>query len=245
MRSENLILKGIRISRDGREAVGGVSLVVGSGEIHLLMGPNGSGKSSLANALMGHPRYRITGGAVRLGEQDLTGLKPEERARAGLFLSMQYPPEVSGVVLSEFLRQVVSAPHDRPVGVSEFREDLERQADALGLDRSLLDRGLNEGFSGGEKKRAEMLQLVMMRPKFAVLDETDSGLDVDGLKTVTTAVDGLRRSGTGFLIITHQSAVARHLSPDRVHVMVDGRIVETGGPELAERIEREGYEGFR
>ncbi len=237
----------LKIAREGKEIVKGVSLELKPGEVHVLMGPNGSGKSTLANALMGHPKYQVTSGAIVIDGEDVTKAPPHERARKGLFLSMQAPPEVAGVTLSNFLRTAFNATHEK-LTVLEFRALLKAQMESLKMDPSFASRHLNTGFSGGEKKRAETLQLAVLRPKYAVLDETDSGLDVDALKIVGEGIARLKgglpagRQGTGFLLITHNPRLLDHVTPDFVHVMYDGRIVAEDGRELAEKIGKEGFE---
>ena len=247
-----LELKDLRVSlEDGTEIVKGVDLSVSPGEIHALMGPNGSGKSSLAYALMGHPAYEITGGEALFDGQDLTGLGADERAQLGLFLAFQYPHAVPGVTVTSFLRTAINSirkaradGEDDPVPIKEFRVDLLAAMEHLKIPRELAQRYLNDGFSGGEKKRVEILQMAMLKPRIAVLDETDSGLDIDALKIVATGVKELVGPETGALIITHYQRILNHVEPDFVHVFVDGRIVEEGGPELAHKLEAEGYEAF-
>ncbi len=234
----------LRIGREGKTVVAGVDLSVQPGQIHALMGPNGSGKSSLANALMGHPKYRVLGGSVTLDGRRIDGLRPDQRSRAGLFLSLQYPPEVPGVSVSGFLRAAVNAHRDKPYSALEFHGLLKEKMADLKIAPEFAGRGLNEGFSGGEKKRLEILQLLLLRPKYAVLDETDSGLDVDALKVVTRGIERLRQEGTGILLITHYVRILKYLKPDRVHVMSAGRIIKSGGKELAAAIEKKGYAPF-
>lgn len=236
-----LELKNLHITCDGKEIVHGASLVIPAGEVHALMGPNGSGKSSLANAVMGHPKYSITSGSILMDGDDITSIAVDERSRKGLFLSMQYPPEVQGVRLSHFIRTAVNALREKPLGVLEFRTLLKNAMEKLGMDPSFSSRGVNEGFSGGEKKRAEILQLMMLNPKYAILDETDSGLDVDALKAVTDGINAVRKSGMGILVITHYTRILKYLDPNKVHVMAEGKIVASGAADLADRIEHEGY----
>lgn len=228
----------------GRPVVRGVSMEIPPGEVHALMGPNGSGKTSFALALMGHPRYRVTGRA-RLDGVELLSLPPHERVRAGLFLAFQHPVEVPGVTVYQFLRAAVAAARGREPGLREFYGELEERMRQLELDPSFARRGVNEGFSGGEKKRHEMVQMLLLRPRFAFLDEPDSGLDVDGLKAVARAVNSLRGPHFSCLIITHYPRILKEVPPDRVHVMVEGEIVRSGGPELARLIDEEGYEWLR
>jgi len=239
-----LELKDIRVERDGTPIVNGVSISVPAGSVHALMGPNGSGKSSLANAVMGHPAYALASGTITLDGEDLTGSAPDERSRKGLFLSPQYPPEIPGVTVSSMLRAAVNAHRESPIGVVEFRDTLMRAMKELDIDPAFSGRGLNEGFSGGERKRMEMLQLALLRPKYAILDETDAGLDVDAFRIITDGVERAKKNGTGFLIITHYPRMSEVLKPDAVHVMRDGRIAAEGGPELADRIGKEGYGGI-
>ncbi len=224
----------------------GVNLAVRAGETHAIMGPNGSGKSTLAYSIAGHPRYQITAGTVTLDSVDVLAMTVDERARAGLFLAMQYPVEVPGVSVANFLRTAKTsldgaAPLLRTWG-KELREAMER----LGMDPAFAQRNVNEGFSGGEKKRHEIVQLELLKPKIAILDETDSGLDIDALRVVSAGVNRVREQGeTGVLLITHYTRILRYVRPDYVHVFVDGRIVEEGGPELAEKLEAEGYERYK
>ncbi|MFW5933737.1 MAG: Fe-S cluster assembly ATPase SufC, partial [Actinomycetota bacterium] len=210
-----------------------------------LMGPNGSGKSTLAYAIAGHPAYEVTSGTITWKGTDLTELTPDERARLGVFLAMQYPVEVPGVSLTNFLRTAVNAVNDEDVPVREFMGRLREEMAALGVDDSFLQRSINEGFSGGEKKRFEILQAALLQPQLAVLDETDSGLDVDALKTVAEGVNRLMGPDLGVLIITHYTRILRYIQPDEVHVMFEGRIVASGGPELADELEEHGYENLR
>jgi len=230
---------------DGDEILHGVDLRVAKGETHALMGPNGSGKSTLANTIMGNPSYEITEGRILLDGEDLTEADPDERARAGVFMAFQYPATIPGVSVANFLRMAVNAGREEPIKVKEFGELLRRNMEMLRIDPQFTKRYLNEGFSGGEKKRAEILQLAMLRPEIAVLDETDSGLDVDALRIVSEGVNGLRGPEMGTLIITHYTRILGYVRPDFVHIMLDGRIVREGGPELADQLEAEGYEGTR
>jgi Fe-S cluster assembly ATP-binding protein len=234
---------------DGTEIVKGVDLRIASGEVHAIMGPNGSGKSTLAYAIAGHPAYEITGGRILLDGEDVTEAGADERAQAGLFLAFQYPHAIPGVTVTNFLRQAVNAVRkarnggvDDPMPVPEFRKELLAQMDRLKVSRELASRYLNDGFSGGEKKRVEILQMAILRPKIAVLDETDSGLDIDALKIVASGVNQLVGPDLGALVITHYQRILNYVRPDFVHVFVGGRIVEEGGPELAEKLEASGYE---
>jgi Fe-S cluster assembly ATP-binding protein len=240
-----LEITGLTVAVEGNEILKGVDLAVAKGETHALMGPNGSGKSTLAYAVMGHPAYEITGGTVTFKGTDVTALTPDERARLGLFLAMQYPTEVPGVSLTNFLRTAVNAVRDEEVPVRQFMQMLRKEMDELGAPEQFLQRSVNEGFSGGEKKRFEILQLAVMRPEIAILDETDSGLDIDALKAVAEGVNRLRGPEMGTLIITHYTRILRYITPDHVHVMFEGRIVQSGGPELADALEEKGYEHFK
>ena len=230
---------------DHREILRGVNLTVRDGETHALMGPNGSGKSTLAYAIAGHPKYLITRGSVTLDGEDVLAMSVDSRARAGLFLAMQYPVEVPGVTVSNFLRTAVTAVRGEAPKLRDFVKELRAAMSALSMDPAFAERNLNEGFSGGEKKRHEILQLELLNPKIAILDETDSGLDIDALKVVAEGVNRFREQpGHGVLLITHYTRILRYVKPDFVHVFVAGRIVEEGGPELAELLETEGYEKF-
>src|SRR5436309_12513740 len=228
---------------DATEILKGVDLTVQSGETHAIMGPNGSGKSTLAYSIAGHPRYQVTEGSVTLDGADVLTMTVDERARAGLFLAMQYPVEVPGVSVSNFLRTAVTAVQGEAPKLRTWVKDLNSAFERLAIDSSFKERSVNEGFSGGEKKRFEVLQLELLKPKVAILDETDSGLDVDALKVVSTGVNRVRETGTtGTLLITHYTRILRYIKPDYVHVFVGRRFVEEGGPELADRLEAEGYD---
>jgi Fe-S cluster assembly ATP-binding protein len=231
--------------------VKGIDLRVASNEVHAIMGPNGSGKSTLAYAIAGHPAYQITDGQILLDGDDVTEMEPDERAQRGLFLAFQYPHAIPGVTVTSFLRSAINSirkaragGEDDPVPVKEFRTELLAAMDRLRVPRELAQRYLNDGFSGGEKKRVEILQMAMLKPRIAVLDETDSGLDIDALKIVARGVQDLVSPEMGALVITHYQRILNYIEPDYVHVFVDGRIVEEGGPELAHRLEAEGYEAF-
>ena len=233
---------------DGGEPIlRGVDLTVGRGEVHALMGPNGSGKSTLAHVLLGSPDYEVTAGSIRLHGDDITGWEPDIRAKAGLFLAFQYPQSIPGVSVTNFLRQAMSARRGIDLSVLEVRLALMEWMGRLEMDPAFADRHLNEGFSGGEKKRNEILQMAVLQPEMAVLDETDSGLDIDALRVVARGVQEVRRDhpDLGVLVITHYHRLLDHLAPDVVHLMFEGRIVESGGPELARRIEEEGYDAWR
>ena len=240
-----LEIKGLTVEVEGKQILKGLDLSVSKGETHALMGPNGSGKSTLAYAIMGHPAYAITGGDVLLKGTSVADLAPEERAQAGLFLAMQYPTEIPGVSLTNFLRTAVNAVSEQDVPVRQFMTQLREEMKHLEMDEKFLSRSVNEGFSGGEKKRFEILQMAMLKPEIAVLDETDSGLDVDALRIVSEGVNRMRGPNLGVLIITHYTRILNYITPDHVHVMVDGRVVQSGGPELAEQLEAKGYEHLR
>jgi Fe-S cluster assembly ATP-binding protein len=228
-----------------RPILHGVNLTIGAGEIHALMGPNGSGKSTLAYAIAGHPRYTVTSGSVTLDGVDVLAMSVDERARAGLFLAMQYPVEVAGVSLSNFLRTAATATRGEAPKLRTWVKEVKDAMAGLSMDPSFADRNLNEGFSGGEKKRSEILQMSLLRPRVAVLDEIDSGLDIDALKVVSDGINAVGATGeTGIMLITHYTRILRYVKPQQVHVFVDGRIVEEGGPELADQLEREGYERY-
>ena len=229
----------------GEEILHGVDLRVAKGETHALMGPNGSGKSTLANTIMGNPSYEITEGSIVLNGEDLTEADPDVRARAGIFMAFQYPATIPGVSVANFLRMAVNAGREEAIRVKEFGQLLRKNMDMLRIDPQITKRYLNEGFSGGEKKRAEILQLAMLQPEIAILDETDSGLDVDALRIVSEGVNQLRGPDLGALIITHYTRILSYIRPEFVHIMLDGRIVREGGPELADQLEAEGYEGVR
>jgi Fe-S cluster assembly ATP-binding protein len=238
----------LHVAVDGAEILRGLSLTVGEGEVHALMGPNGSGKSTLANTLLANPAYRVTAGAIRFRGEDVTALPTDERAARGMFLGFQHPEEISGVSVLNFLRQALAVRKGIPdLSVLEVRLALMDWTKRLGMDDRFQERYLNEGFSGGEKKRNEILQMAMMEPDVAILDETDSGLDIDALRLVADGVAEVRRArpGLGILLITHYQRILDHLAPDEVHVLLDGRIVAVGGPELARRIEAEGFEAFK
>ena len=246
-----LKIHNLSVSVEGKEILKGLDLTINQGEVHALMGPNGSGKSTLAYSLMGHPGYEVTGGEVIFQGEDILALAPDERSRKGLFLAFQYPVAIPGVTLANFLRTAINArrraldPDDKGVPIPEFRKMLKEKMDDLKMDHVFAGRYLNDGFSGGEKKRAEILQLAALEPKVAVLDETDSGLDIDALRTVAEGVNALRGPDLGVLIITHYQRILEYIKPDFVHIMFDGRIVESGGPELALQLEEQGYDWIR
>jgi Fe-S cluster assembly ATP-binding protein len=247
-----LEIKNLHVAtEDGTEIVRGLDLAVDSNEVHAMMGPNGSGKSTLAYALMGHPAYQITDGDILLDGESILELEADERAQRGLFLAFQYPHAVPGVTVASFLRSAVNAMRkaandgeDDPVKIPEFRKQLDTAMKELQVPKEIAGRYLNDGFSGGEKKRVEILQMAMLRPRVAVLDETDSGLDIDALRVVASGVRNLVGPETGALVITHYQRILNYVKPDFVHVFVDGRIVREGGPELAEQLEAEGYKAF-
>ncbi|MDA8353710.1 MAG: Fe-S cluster assembly ATPase SufC [Firmicutes bacterium] len=242
--SPKLTINDLHVSIEEKEILKGIDLEINGGEIHAIMGPNGTGKSTLAQALMGHPRYEVTGGQVHLDGEDVLEMEVDERARKGLFLAMQYPSEINGVTNSDFLRSAINAKRGEgnEVSIMKFMKQLDKKMDQLGMDESFANRYLNEGFSGGEKKRNEILQLLMLEPRIAILDEVDSGLDIDALKVVANGVNSMRNPDTGFLIITHYQRLLNYIKPDYVHVVMQGRVVKSGGPELAERLEAEGYD---
>jgi Fe-S cluster assembly ATP-binding protein len=243
VKQPTFVIRDLRVAVEGKQILNGVDLTVNPGEVHALMGPNGSGKSTLANTLMGHPKYVVTGGQVHFQGQDLLVLPPDQRAKLGLFLAFQYPVAIPGVSLGNFLRATVKATQEKPVSALEFRRTLMKKMELLNMDPSFATRYLNEGFSGGEKKRAEVLQMAMLQPKLAVMDETDSGLDIDALRIVAEGVNAITTENPtmGVLIITHYQRILNYIQPDFVHVLVKGRIVRSGGKELVERLEREGY----
>ncbi len=246
-----LEIRNLHVTVEGQEILKGVNLTIKQGEIHALMGPNGSGKSTLASTLMGHPSYEVTSGQIIFDGVDLLELEADERSRMGLFLAFQYPVAIPGVTLANFLRQAINArrkaadPEDKGMPIPEFRRLLKAKMDLLQMDHSFAGRYLNEGFSGGEKKRAEILQLATLEPKIAVLDETDSGLDIDALRVVSEGVNRLYGPELGVLVITHYQRILNYIKPQFVHIMMDGRIVESGGPELALHLEEHGYDWVR
>ncbi len=243
---KELIVKNLHVEVEGKEILKGVSLEVGKGEIVALMGPNGAGKSSLGYALMGHPAYKITQGQILFKRQDITKKSPSERAKDGLFLSFQYPTEIPGVSLANFLRTAINSRREKkdPIPIGEFIKELKETMKLLKVNESFMHRYLNDGFSGGEKKRAEVLQMAMLKPAMAILDETDSGLDVDSLKIVAQGINKLMNKQMGVLLITHYQRILNYIKPTRVCVMVDGKVARTGGPELVHQIENKGYESI-
>ncbi|MBI3859972.1 MAG: Fe-S cluster assembly ATPase SufC [Thaumarchaeota archaeon] len=240
-----LEIRGLHASVEGKEILKGVDLTVEQGETHALMGPNGSGKSTLAYTLMGHPKYQVTAGQVTIGGENILGLTPDKRVKKGLFLAFQYPVSVQGVSMFSFLRAAFNAAHTtdpkNPPTIFEFRETVAQRLKLLGMDDSFLSRYLNEGFSGGEKKRAEILQMALMEPRFAVLDETDSGLDIDALRIVAEGINKVAGPNTGTLLITHYQRILKYVKPQFVHVMYQGRIIESGGEDLSRLLEEKGY----
>jgi Fe-S cluster assembly ATP-binding protein len=242
----SLEVKNLEVSVEDEEIVKGVSLDIQPGEIHAIMGPNGSGKSTLCKSLMGNPVYSIDGGEILVDGEDVTHEETDERAREGLFLGFQYPAEISGISVAEFLKEAIDARREEageePMPQSEFNELLREKLDLLDMDEDYARRYLNEGFSGGEKKRNEILQMAVLEPKYAILDEIDSGLDIDALKIVARGINKLASEDQGILMITHYQRILDYVEPDRVHVMVDGKIVESGGAELAHKLEDEGYD---
>jgi Fe-S cluster assembly ATP-binding protein len=251
--SKILTIENLHASIAGKEILKGVSLTIKQGEVHALMGPNGSGKSTLSYALMGHPNYEVTEGTATIDGADILEMEADERAKAGLFLAFQYPTSIPGVTVANFLRHAVTNVRnpERKEGedlmpMRDFRKEMRTEMDDLGMDQEFARRYLNEGFSGGEKKRAEVLQLAMLRPAFAILDETDSGLDIDAVRTVSEGVNRVAaKNGTGVLVITHYKRILEYIKPQFVHILLGGKIVESGGPELVDRLEAEGYDWIR
>jgi Fe-S cluster assembly ATP-binding protein len=240
-----LEVRGLRATVENKEILKGIDLTVRQGESHALMGPNGSGKSTLANVIMGRPGYAVTGGQVLFRGEEITGLTPDERARRGLFLAMQYPVEVPGVSVVNFLRTAYQAVKDPDISALAFRKHMKEKMAMLGVEDAMVNRYVNQGFSGGEKKRNEILQLAVLEPEIAILDETDSGLDIDSLKQVATGVAQLVGPDLGVLLVTHYQRILNYITPDHVHVMMNGRIVRSGGKELAVELEQKGYEELR
>jgi len=246
-----LVIRNLHVSIDNKPILKGVNLIIAQGEVHAIMGPNGTGKSTLAYTLMGHPSYQVTAGEVLFKDRNLLELKGDERSRLGLFLAFQYPVAIPGVTLANFLRTALNArrkaenSQDKGVPIPEFRKMLRQKMELLKMDATFAGRYLNDGFSGGEKKRAEILQLATLQPEIAILDETDSGLDIDALRIVAEGVNALRGPELGAMIITHYQRILNYIKPDVVHVMLDGRIVETGGADLALHLEEHGYDWVR
>ncbi len=242
-----LEVKDLHVSIEGKEILKGVNLEVNTNEVHAIMGPNGTGKSTLAAAIMGHPSYEVTSGSITLDGEDVLEMEVDERAKAGLFLAMQYPSEVTGVTNADFLRTAINARRDEgdEIPLMKFIKELDKTMDFLDMDENMATRYLNEGFSGGEKKRNEILQMMMIKPKIAILDEIDSGLDIDALKIVSEGINEMRGEGFGALMITHYQRLLNYIEPDHVHVMMQGRVVKSGGAELAKRLEAEGYDWIK
>jgi Fe-S cluster assembly ATP-binding protein len=238
-----LQVEGLRVAVEGKEILRGVDLALYPGQVHALMGPNGSGKSTLAYALMGHPKYRVTGGRILLKGEEITTATPDERARKGLFLAFQYPVAIPGVSMLNLLRTAAKAIQGQEAPAVQLRRRLRQQASLLQMDEAFLQRYVNDGFSGGEKKRAEVFQMTVLQPAVAVLDETDSGLDIDALRVVAEAINAFASPTNALLLITHYQRILRYVRPHVVHVLVDGRIVRSGGPEVAEDLEARGYQG--
>jgi Fe-S cluster assembly ATP-binding protein len=246
-----LVVKNLHVSVEGKEILKGLDLTVRQGEIHAIMGPNGTGKSTLAYALMGHPGYEVTSGEVMFKGEQVLGLKPDERSHLGLFLAFQYPVAVPGVTVANFLRTALNSqrkaadPGDKGIPIPQFRTLLKERMDLLQMDHAVAGRYLNDGFSGGEKKRAEILQMATLQPEIAILDETDSGLDIDALRIVSEGVNALRGPDFGAVVITHYQRILNYIKPDIVHIMLGGLIVESGGPDLAIQLEQQGYDWVR
>ncbi|HDF5540754.1 TPA: Fe-S cluster assembly ATPase SufC [Staphylococcus aureus] len=242
--ASTLEIKDLHVSIEDKEILKGVNLTINTDEIHAIMGPNGTGKSTLSSAIMGHPSYEVTKGEVLLDGVNILELEVEERAKAGLFLAMQYPSEITGVTNADFMRSAINAKREegQEINLMQFIKKLDKNMDFLDIDKDMAQRYLNEGFSGGEKKRNEILQLMMLEPKFAILDEIDSGLDIDALKVVSKGINQMRGENFGALMITHYQRLLNYITPDKVHVMYAGKVVKSGGPELAKRLEEEGYE---
>lgn len=242
-----LTIKDLHVAIEGKEILKGVNLEIKGGEIHAIMGPNGTGKSTLSSAIMGHPKYEVTGGSITLDGKDVLEMEVDERAQAGLFLAMQYPSEISGVTNADFLRSAINSRMEEgnEISLMKFIRKMDSKMEFLEMDLDMAQRYLNEGFSGGEKKRNEILQLMMLEPKIAILDEIDSGLDIDALKVVSKGINEMRGEDFGCLIITHYQRLLNYITPDHVHVMMQGRVVKSGGPELAQRLESEGYDWIK
>lgn len=242
-----LVIKDLHVAIDGKEILKGVNLTINTNEIHAIMGPNGTGKSTLASAIMGHPKYEVTSGSVELDGENVLEMEVDERAKAGLFLAMQYPSEIAGVTNADFLRSAINARREEgdEISLMKFIRELDKNMEFLEMNEDMAQRYLNEGFSGGEKKRNEILQLMMIKPTFAILDEIDSGLDIDALKVVSKGINAMRGEGFGCLMITHYQRLLNYITPDHVHVMMQGRVVKSGGEELAQRLEAEGYDWIK
>ncbi|UOQ94265.1 Fe-S cluster assembly ATPase SufC [Halobacillus shinanisalinarum] len=247
MAGSTLEIKDLHVEIEGQQILKGVNLTITGGEFHAVMGPNGTGKSTLASAVMGHPKYEVTQGEILLDGENVLEMEVDERAQAGLFLAMQYPSEISGVTNSDFLRSAINAQREEgdEISLMKFIKEMDGTMDTLDMDKNMAQRYLNEGFSGGEKKRNEILQLMMVKPAIAILDEIDSGLDIDALKVVAKGINQMRNDTFGCLMITHYQRLLNYITPDKVHVMMQGRVVKSGGPELAQRLEEEGYDWIK
>ena len=242
-----LEIKDLHVEIDGKEILKGVNLTINTNEVHAIMGPNGTGKSTLASAIMGHPKYEVTSGQVLLDGEDVLEMEVDERAQAGLFLAMQYPSEIAGVTNADFLRSAINARREEgdEISLMKFIRELDKTMEFLEMPEEMAQRYLNEGFSGGEKKRNEILQMMMIKPTFGILDEIDSGLDIDALKVVSKGINEMRGEGFGCLMITHYQRLLNYITPDHVHVMMQGKVVKSGGQELAQKLEAEGYEWIK
>lgn len=242
-----LEIKDLHVEIDGKEILKGVNLTINTNEVHAIMGPNGTGKSTLASAIMGHPKYEVTSGEVLLDGENVLEMEVDERAQAGLFLAMQYPSEIAGVTNADFLRSAINARREEgdEISLMKFIKELDKTMDFLEMPEEMAQRYLNEGFSGGEKKRNEILQMMMIKPTFGILDEIDSGLDIDALKVVSKGINEMRGEGFGCLMITHYQRLLNYITPDYVHVMMQGKVVKSGGQELAQKLEAEGYEWIK
>lgn len=247
MTQPKLTIDNLRVSIEEKEILKGLSLEIKGGEVHVIMGPNGTGKSTLASTLMGHPKYRVESGQITLNGEDVLEMATDERARKGIFLAMQYPSEISGVTNSDFLRSAINAKREgeKDISLLKFIKEMEKKMKFLEMNESFATRYVNEGFSGGEKKRNEILQMMMLKPKIAILDEIDSGLDIDALRIVAQGVNEMKSPEMGILIITHYQRLLNYIKPDFVHVMMQGKVVRSGGPELAEKLEAEGYDWIK
>ncbi|MCM3722759.1 MULTISPECIES: Fe-S cluster assembly ATPase SufC [Solibacillus] len=242
-----LEIKDLHVAIDGKEILKGVNLTINTNEVHAIMGPNGTGKSTLASAIMGHPKYEVTSGEIYLDGENVLEMEVDERAQAGLFLAMQYPSEIPGVTNADFLRSAINARREegQEISLMKFIRELDKTMEFLEMPEEMSQRYLNEGFSGGEKKRNEILQMMMIKPTFGILDEIDSGLDIDALKVVSKGINEMRGEGFGCLMITHYQRLLNYITPDHVHVMMQGKVVKSGGAELAQRLEAEGYEWIK
>lgn len=247
MAGSTLTIKDLHVAIDGKEILKGVNLEIKGGEVHAIMGPNGTGKSTLSSAIMGHPKYEVTSGSITLDGKNVLDMPVDERARAGLFLGMQYPSEISGVTNADFLRSAINSRREegKQISLMKFIREMDKQMEFLEMDENMAQRYLNEGFSGGEKKRNEILQLMMIKPKIAILDEIDSGLDIDALKIVSKGINAMKGEDFACILITHYQRLLNYITPDYVHVMMQGRVVKNGGPELAQRLEAEGYDWIK